>query len=309
MMISSSTFDINKNRHYYTSRCFPPILTKADEIEVEDQLKRLYGEERSQKYHINLEPRSRDLYVRHVKWFECHVKKDLHVLEAGAGTGSFAAMLAEAGYRVTAADQYTTEDLQTLRSKYSTTRGNLNFASLHELRQQKSMFDAIISIDVVEHLLHPDQVIMEWKNMLRPGGSLSIICPNYSGALCSLRLTANFLARKTTWRYKNVLHGLQHSLENLIFNLMLLFTGNPAFVRCMPNYINGKIEMIDSDMDTVHLPSARGLRNFLNANDFELISWRRSNAGVMVKMVGLLLPGMAPTVRLHSIRKPENGKG
>lgn len=329
---------VSPARHYYASKWFPAIRDETDEAVAQTALDRLYGQDRKKNYHIALAPRDRKLYERHLEWFRARVSPGSRVLEAGAGTGTFAAMLTEAGYRVTAADLYLPEDLQYLQRHYSdpgrvaghppgienpparatrpapgmpsakTTSSGLTFSTIRAVENSSQKYDAVISLDVMEHLLYPDRVISGWRDRLAPEGDLFIVCPNYSGPLAALRLAINFFSGRPTWRYQSLRYGLRHCVENFLFNLYLIFTGRPAFVRCMPSIADGRVEMTDSDMDTVHLPSARGLRNYLSKNGFRIISWRHGNTGPAARIAGLLAPGLAPTVRIHA-RKDDRFTG
>ena len=40
-----------------------------------------------------------------------------------------------------------------------------------------NMFDRVIAAHVLEHLVHPHQVLREWARVLRPGGLLSLVLP------------------------------------------------------------------------------------------------------------------------------------
>jgi SAM-dependent methyltransferase len=292
----------NSKTCYLSSRYFPPVRTGEDERECLRLLDDLYTRNRSEQYHHDLAPRPREAFEKDLAWFLCAVPPGAQVLECGSGTGTFALMLAESGCEVTAVDMYSPGDLAKIREMYSSV-ANLSFAHVNDVAECENKFDAAISICVLEHILFPDEVLLQWGKALKPGGVLSIICPNYSGLFSPLRLAVKMLKSKNRWRYACPGAALGHALENLRLNLRLKFSGEPGFVRCFPHSDGGGIVMSDSDMDAVHLPCALGIKNFLNANGFEVFSCGQGGGGAANRLWSKILPTQLPSVRIHARKK------
>ncbi len=290
---------MGKGSPYYTSSAFFPSLDKTEDLaRAEKALSELYGVERKRLYHRGLKPRDPEVFQRDLRWVLHFIQPPARVLECGAGTGTFALLLAEAGFQVTAADLYDQDDLTFLRRRYAS-RQELSFEHITNVLAAGNQFDAVISINVLEHIVFPDQAIRQWKKLVRVGGTLSIICPNYSGILSPLRIAFNIIRGGSKWRYRGVGQALGHCLENIVLNIRIALTGQPVFVRCMPRLDSGKIKMNDSDLDTVHLPSTRGIANFLCREQFEIVSWRRSYGKLGKRAVSALFPGQVPTMRIQ----------
>jgi 2-polyprenyl-3-methyl-5-hydroxy-6-metoxy-1,4-benzoquinol methylase len=109
-----------------------------------------------------------------------------HVLDLGCGNGSFAARLAADGFEVTGVDF----------SQSGVERARANFPGLqfqqHDLLQPLGeayahRFDAVVSTEVIEHLLLPRFIMQNAKIGLRPGGLLIVTTP-YHGYLKNLLL-------------------------------------------------------------------------------------------------------------------------
>ncbi len=98
------------------------------------------------------------------------------VLDAGCGDGNFTADIAEAGYRVCGLDLAPT-GIDIARSRGI---GNFQLASLYDdLRGAFSVdcFDAVISVEVIEHLYDPRKFVSRVREALRPGGTFIVTTP------------------------------------------------------------------------------------------------------------------------------------
>ncbi len=97
------------------------------------------------------------------------------VLEAGAGEGYGAALLAEAGARVVALD-YDPTAVAHLARRYprvAAVRGNVVATPF-----TTAAFDAVVSLQVVEHLWDQRGYVAECARLLRPGGRFAVSTPN-----------------------------------------------------------------------------------------------------------------------------------
>lgn len=102
------------------------------------------------------------------------------VLDIPCGSGAFTHRLNEAGYTVTAAD---------IMAHPAVPAKNLRVANMNEpLPFADATFDAVISIEGIEHIQRPFDFIRECRRVLKPGGWLVLTTPNIS----SLR---------SRWRY------------------------------------------------------------------------------------------------------------
>ena len=99
------------------------------------------------------------------------------VLEIGCGYGDFAAWCAEeAGCRVTALDPSADAIAQASR-RFPGVRFLTGVAE--SLPFENAAFDAVISLEVAEHLADPRKYFAESFRVLRPGGWMIVQTPNY----------------------------------------------------------------------------------------------------------------------------------
>ena len=95
------------------------------------------------------------------------------VLDLGAGTGAMSRRLADRGYRVTAVD-YVAENFR-LHGTVPFVCADLNgdFAA-----QVGGAFDAVVAVEVIEHLENPRAFLRSAVRLLGPGGRVFLSTPN-----------------------------------------------------------------------------------------------------------------------------------
>jgi SAM-dependent methyltransferase len=94
------------------------------------------------------------------------------VLEFGAGSGAMSLRLADAGYAVTASDLFP-ESFKPDHIPFVTADLNGLFAA-----QWPEGFDAVMALEIVEHLENPRHVLRQIRELLPPGGRLVLSTPN-----------------------------------------------------------------------------------------------------------------------------------
>ena len=96
------------------------------------------------------------------------------ILELGAGTGALSLRLADAGFDVTAVDY--------VAANYRAEHENIEFRSLDLnadfLTGCEGEFDAVVAVEIIEHLENPRHLIRKAFALLKPGGTVLVTTPN-----------------------------------------------------------------------------------------------------------------------------------
>jgi len=96
------------------------------------------------------------------------------ILELGAGSGALSLRLAEAGFEVTAVD-YVAANYQARHEKIDFHALDLNGDFLAD---QEASYDAVVAVEIIEHLENPRHLVRQAFRLLRPGGTLLVTTPN-----------------------------------------------------------------------------------------------------------------------------------
>lgn len=147
-----------------------------------------------------------------VDWLEETLKKipaGARILDAGAGEGQYKKFCAHLDYVAQDFGQYDGQGDQVGLQTGSWNQSNLDIISdITVIPEPDASFDAIMCIEVLEHLPNPIQAIREFSRLLRSGGQLIITAP-----FCSLTHLApyHFYSGFNQYFYKTHLpaHGFE----------------------------------------------------------------------------------------------------
>lgn len=100
------------------------------------------------------------------------------VFEIGCGNGSNAHEMSKLGYRIVGVDS-SKEGIAVAQAHYSDCRLELGSA-YDDLAARYGTFDAVVSLEVVEHLFYPRKYAASLAALLKPGG-LGVVSTPYHG--------------------------------------------------------------------------------------------------------------------------------
>ncbi|WP_158601732.1 class I SAM-dependent methyltransferase [Solilutibacter pythonis] len=95
------------------------------------------------------------------------------ILELGAGSGSMSLRLNDAGYALTASDLFPERFVPAGQVPFSVLNLNDDFAG-----KLPGTFDAVVALELIEHLENPHHFLRQCFDMLKPGGVLLLSTPN-----------------------------------------------------------------------------------------------------------------------------------
>ena len=97
------------------------------------------------------------------------------VLDLGCGSGRFSERVRALGHRVVGVDRTESEGVRDRMNLF--VRADLD-AGIPQQAHVAAGYDVVVAADVVQHLVHPDQLLREIHGVLRPGGQVLVRVPN-----------------------------------------------------------------------------------------------------------------------------------
>lgn len=113
------------------------------------------------------------LHVEVLKLFDsADIKKDAKILDAGCGEGALLSKISEKGYKQLSGCDINEKDLKFKKINFK--KCDLNKG----LPYPNNNFDVVFSIESIEHLENPWNLINEFHRVLKRGGTLILSTPN-----------------------------------------------------------------------------------------------------------------------------------
>jgi 2-polyprenyl-6-hydroxyphenyl methylase/3-demethylubiquinone-9 3-methyltransferase len=188
----------------------PPVSAAAPELEV---VTHTYDD-----FHQQPDPPHQPLYLRTVLGYLRGDPQIVSVLDAGCGDGNFTASVGAAGYTTYGLDMSESGiEIASSRGVGSFARGSI-YEDLAAAFPGMKNFDAIIAIEVIEHLYSPREFVRRAFEALRPGGVFIVTTP-YWGYLknIALALTGRMDGALTAlWDGGHIKHWSRRTLTSLL---------------------------------------------------------------------------------------------
>ncbi|MDQ3986392.1 MAG: class I SAM-dependent methyltransferase [Actinomycetota bacterium] len=101
-----------------------------------------------------------------------HIKKGSHVIELGAGSGAFTKRMLDADLQVDCVDL---DPPEWIEGSVEVIRRDLN---LQDWKLPEGRYDAVVAIEVLEHVENPSAFIRNARKIVKPGGVVLVTTPN-----------------------------------------------------------------------------------------------------------------------------------
>lgn len=180
------------------------------------------------------------------------------ILDIGCATGQMGAILKEHKNCEMYGIEYDPENIQIAQERNvfeKIFQIDLNNFQASELEKYKNSFDYIVFGDVLEHLLHPENTLEQFKQFLKPGGKYIISLPNVAHATVKINLlTDNFIYEEVGILDKTHIKFYTHkTIPEFLAN------NNLAIEKF--DYTVAHVKYHNSEKNLLKLPF--GLRNFI----------------------------------------------
>lgn len=113
--------------------------------------------------------------------------KPARILDLGCGNGYVASLIAGEGHSVMGFD-VSPDGVEIARKAHPQIEFEVASIYNDDLVKYADMFDVVVSIEVIEHLIYPKELFRRSLQVLKPGGSLILTTP-YHGYLKNLALS------------------------------------------------------------------------------------------------------------------------
>jgi SAM-dependent methyltransferase len=129
----------------------------------------------AERLRIAFDPATLDLYGRHLARLEHVVGRRGRLLDLGCGCGAFLTVARNAAWNVEAVE------IGRASAAYARDRLGLTVhrVPLEEAEFPAGAFDAVVMLEVIEHLESPSAALARVARWLRPGGAALISTPNF----------------------------------------------------------------------------------------------------------------------------------
>lgn len=204
---------------------------------------------------------SEDSYHSFVKKY---IEEGSNVLDVGCGSAHAYLNLTDLGVKYTGVD-WSSEMIN--KNKLNYPDANFIESSLYSIPVQSNSFDTVFSFYVLEHLVYPNLFLKELHRLVKPGGKIIILCPNFrsKGRISSLKYGKVNMTLKNRILSGNIIAAVRHLfLRNFYYPIYFRFKfpvdRYPFLINLKPSCLEGNYY---ADNDAVYFVDTNEVVNEL----------------------------------------------
>ncbi len=150
------------------------------------------------------------------------------LLEVGGGMAEFSTRLRDLGYQVTFVDLNPNNIHNARKLGFESQQIDLNFG-LPGI--ENDQFDAVVMLEVIEHVVNAEHLLSELHRVLKPGGVLVLSTPNFAWWYNRLRVLLGQLSYDEGYHYRFFTRrSMEHKLRGANLSPVSWRFTSPAFV-------------------------------------------------------------------------------
>lgn len=150
------------------------FLWRTDREEIA-RWNRIYDEREFAEEQARQDPQRAEYHRRRLSMIHRHVRPPGRFLEIGCGTGELLRLAVEAGWEASGIEPSGT--LCHIAGRKIGAQ-HVTCSTVGEMDPANEHYDCVAAIDVLEHVVHPSELVSKAQQWLRPGGFLALQTPN-----------------------------------------------------------------------------------------------------------------------------------
>lgn len=267
-------------------------MTSPDPSSLDREALRTFYETSDTYYQALQERESAFFQGEYWRMVRAYIPASARLLDLGCGTGYSSQQLSRLGFEITGMD-ISPKFLGNASSKIDV---HLHFAvgDALELPFADQSFDGVSSYCMMEHVIDVAKAFGEIQRVLRPGGRLVIICPNYWSPVIPLKALIHLLRKGYGFLsfYETIPEALAGIVKTTLGTVSKLARPTPQFV-----YRNPQLEgHMDVDCDCVYLPSPIDFKRYFQRAGFKIVRYGKEGSSPMRRWIATVAPSFIPSV-------------
>lgn len=275
----------------------PKILKPEHFEQVNKALVEFYSS-RPPQYGILERPQ--EVYENYARFIAKIIKnKNAKILGLGSGSWRIPVEIAKFGFdEVIGLDFFSEEEFEEFQKQINVKNAKLvRYEESNTIPFPSNSFDAVSSLCVLEHIVYVENFLEDIDRVVKPGGYVIILCPNWSGINHFITAIFHILFKKDRfWQLNNLLDCIAGIFRSLFWYFKNLFSRKPKFIRIFPRMKDGKVDFERSDDDAVHLCQPLSIKKFFKQKGYKVVVYNRGHGTTKYTYVfNWIFPSLAST--------------